>query len=123
MRRIVAILTLVGLLCLMVPGQRRGFDFTGVWTLERTGSGASAAYRLELQMSGQTLSGKLQLPYGEFPLENGHVEGDDVFFNVVVKRDEYSLKTTYRGHRFDQEIQFTVEAGERTLQMIGRRVS
>jgi hypothetical protein len=55
-------------------------------------------------------------------VENGHAEGDDVFFNVTVKREEYVLKTTYRGHRFDQEIQFTVEAGERVMQWIARRL-
>jgi len=42
-------------------------------------------------------------------------------FTVVIERDEYKLKTTYRGHQFAEEIQFTIEAGERTLLAIGRR--
>jgi len=52
---------------------------------------------------------------------NGSVEGQDLFFNVVIERDEYKLKTTYRGHQFAEEIQFTIEAGERTLQAIARK--
>ena len=61
------------------------------------------------------------MPYGEFPVENASMEGPDIFFNVVVKRDGYVLKTSYRGHFFNDEIQFRVEAGERNLLLIARR--
>lgn len=117
------LLALLLLVATVASGQRRGFDFSGAWKLESSSSGAKNESRLELIMEGETVTGKLKLPYGEFPIENGHAEGDDVFFNVTVKRDEYVLKTTYRGHRFAEEIQFTVEAGERVMQLIARRLS
>ena len=97
---------------------RGGADLTGVWKLE---GADSKAMTLEFKQEGQKLSGKLKTPYGEFPLQNGSVEGQDLFFNVVIERDEYKLKTTYRGHQFAEEIQFTIEAGERTLLAIGRK--
>jgi hypothetical protein len=100
----------------------RKVDFTGVWKLEMQRADVKAENLLDLKMNGQTLTGKLKTPAGEFPIENGSVDGDDLFFNVVVERDEYKLKTTYRGHLFSEEIQFTVEAGERMLQVIARRV-
>ena len=123
MRVAVAFLILLSVACLPSAGQRRGYDFSGVWKLEIPGADARSATHLHLSMEGNALTGELNTPYGKFPLENGHAEGDDVFFNVVVERDEYRLKTTYRGHRFGEEIQFSVEAGERTLQVIARRDS
>jgi len=101
----------------------RDTDFTGVWKLETQGGDAKAETLLDVKMKGHTLTGTLKTPHGEFPVENGYAEGQDLFFNVVIQRDEYKLRTTYRGHLFDQEIQFTVEAGERTLQVIAHRNS
>jgi len=103
--------------------QRFGVDFTGVWKVEMVGSDAKTETLLDVKMKGQTLTGTLKTPHGEFPIENGSVDGMDLFFNVVVKRDDYSLKTTYRGHLFSEEIQFSVEAGERMLQVIARRAT
>ena len=99
----------------------RDTDFTGVWKLEIPGADAKSETLLDVKMKGHDLTGKLKTPNGEFPIENGHAEGQDLFFNVVIQRDEYKLKTTYRGHLFSEEIQFTVEAGERTLQVIARK--
>jgi len=105
-----------------VAAQFRGAtDFTGVWKLE--GADSKTPIMVEFKQEGQKLSGKLKTPYGEFPLQNGSVEGQDLFFNVVIEREEYKLKTTYRGHQFAEEIQFTIEAGERTLLAIGRRAT
>lgn len=99
----------------------RDTDFTGVWKLEIPGADAKSETLLDVRMKGHDLTGKLKTPNGEFAIENGHAEGQDLFFNVVIQRDEYKLKTTYRGHLFSEEIQFTVEAGERTLQVIARK--
>lgn len=94
-------------------------DFTGVWKLES--ADMKGEMLLDVKMEDEILTGKLKTPFGEFPIQDGYVTGLDLFFNVMIRRDEYELKTTYRGHLFDQEIQFSVEAGERLLQMIGRK--
>ena len=119
MRQAMICFLLAALALGQAAAQGRGsVDFTGVWKLE---GADTPGIVLEFKQEGQKLSGKLKTPHGEFPLQNGSVEGQDLFFNVVIERDEYKLKTTYRGHQFDQEIQFTIEAGERTLLAIGRR--
>jgi len=107
----------------LLSAQFRAFDFTGVWKLEMQNADPKAESFLDLKMKGQALTGKLKTPHGEFPIMNGSVDGQDLFFNVVIKRDEYELKTTYRGHLFSEEIQFTIEAGERMLQVIARRAT
>ena len=118
-RSVVASLLVLWVSLGQAAAQGRGsVNFTGVWKLEGADTKAMV---LEFNQEGQKLTGKLKTPNGEFPLLNGSVEGQDLFFNVVIERDEYKLKTTYRGHQFAEEIQFTIEAGERTLLAIGRR--
>lgn len=119
--RIVSVFLLLFAIAAIPAFSQRHYDFSGAWKLEMPGASANQEPKLDLTMEERTLTGTLRMPYGEFPIENGHAQGDDLFFNVVIERDEYKLKTTYRGHRFGEEIQFTVEAGERTLQVIARR--
>ena len=117
--RLTAFCAAIGMLVLgHAAAQFRAPDFTGLWKLEGPDFKAIV---LECKQEGQKLTGKLRTPQGEFPLMNGSVEGQDLFFNVVIERDEYRLKTTYRGHQFAEEIQFTIEAGERTLLAIARK--
>jgi hypothetical protein len=123
MRFAIACIALLSIALGSATAQRGMVDFTGVWKIEMAGADAKAETLLDVKMKGQTLTGTLKTPHGEFPIENGSVDGQDLFFNVVIRRDDYSLKTTYRGHLFSEEIQFSVEAGERMLQVIGRRAT
>src|SRR2546422_11446515 len=80
--------------------QRGSGNLSGAWNAETdTGSGKTES-KLLLKMDGDKLTGTLKTSYGDFPLQDGSVEGVDVFFNVVIRRDSYELKTTYRGHVF-----------------------
>ncbi len=110
------------LLTLAVAQAQRGApNLTGTWNAETESSGGKTESKLLLKMEGDKLTGTLKTSFGDFPLQDGNVEGADVFFNVVIRRDAYELKTTYRGHVFGDEIQFRVEAGERTLLTIAKR--
>jgi hypothetical protein len=122
MRYLIGCAVLLTLGCLLLLGQRGAVDFSGVWKLEmQQADDSKGDTLLDLKMEGSKLTGMLKSPQGEFPIENGSVQGQDLFFNVVIQREEYKLKTTYRGHLFSEEIQFNVEAGERLLLAIARR--
>jgi|GEM_PF-1424912 hypothetical protein len=103
--------------------QRPAPQLTGTWNAETTTGGGKTLSTLFLKMEGGKLTGTLKTSFGDFPLQDGSVEGADVFFNVVIRRDAYELKTTYRGHVFGDEIQFRVESGERTLLTIAKRAA
>ena len=68
--------------------QFRAPDFTGVWKLESSES--KTPIIVEFKQEGQKLSGKLKTPYGEFPLQNGSVEGQDLF----VQNETVYMRTT-----------------------------
>jgi hypothetical protein len=78
---------------------------------------------LIVQVKDNTATGTLKNQFGEFKLENGSVDGDDLFFNIFIDRDGDHFKMTYRGHSFGDEIQFKIEAGERMLDLIVKKAS
>jgi len=103
--------------------QRPAPQLTGTWNTETDTGGGKTVSKLLLKMDGDKLTGTLKTSFGDFPIQDGSVEAADVFFNVVIRRDAYELKTTYRGHVFGDEIQFRVEAGERTLLTIAKKAA
>jgi hypothetical protein len=97
-------------------------DVTGTYKGEIQTSSGKAANTVVLTAKGSVLTGTVSNQMGTFPIENGSVEGDDLFFSIRVKDDGDDLKITYRGHSFGAEIQFRVEAGERTLLLAAKKV-
>lgn len=98
-------------------------DFTGTYKGDLTGTGSRTENTIVFKMKGTDLSGTLKNPTGVYPIENGSVDGQDVFFNVTIKVDGDDFRLTYRGHLFADEIQFRVEAGERVLDLVAKKVT
>lgn len=95
-------------------------DISGTYTGKGEGNGEST---LIVQVKGSTATGTLKNQFGQFKLENGSVDGQDLFFNIFIDRDGDHFKMTYRGHSFGDEIQFKIEAGERMLDLIVKKAS
>ena len=98
-------------------------DLSGTYKAEVQTSSGKAENTLVIQMKGTALTGTLTNQLGKFPIQNGSVDGEDVFFNVTVKDDGDDFKMTYRGHAFGGEITFRVEAGERVIDMVAKKVT
>ena len=110
------ILTLIAFSALLA--QRT--NLSGTYHGNGQGNGDST---LVLTVKANTATGTLKNQFGEFKLENGSVDGEDIFFNIFIDRDGDHFKMTYRGHSFGDEIQFKIEAGERMLDLIVRKTS
>ena len=93
-------------------------DLSGTYQGNGQGNGAST---LVLTVKGDSATGTLKNQFGQFKLENGSVDGQDIFFNIFIDRDGDHFKMTYRGHSFGDEIQFKIEAGERMLDLIVKK--
>ena len=93
-------------------------DLSGTYTGNGQGNGEST---LVLAVKGTTATGTLKNQFGQLKIENGSVDGQDLFFNVFIDRDGDHFKMTYRGHSFGDEIQFKIEAGERMLDLIVKK--
>src|SRR5437867_724791 len=98
--------------------------YNGVWKAQLTTPHGKFQNVLTLKTEGDKLIGTMKNEMGEFPLENGSVEGLDVFFTVLFKHDGNEIKMTFRGHMFtNEEIQFKIESGDDALDMIAQKVS
>ncbi len=98
-------------------------DFSGTWKADVQTSSGKVVNTLVLKSSGTSVTGTISNQMGKFPIRNGSVDGEDIFFNVMVKDDGDDFKMTYRGHVFGGEITFKVEAGERVIEMIAKKVT
>jgi len=97
-------------------------DYSGTYKATVQTSSGKADNTLVIQTKGTALTGSLSNQMGKFSLQNGSVEGEDIFFNVFVKEDGDDFKMTYRGHVFGDEITFKIEAGERVIEMVAKKV-
>ena len=96
-------------------------DFSGTYRAEVLTTSGKAKNTIVIKVSGKELTGTITNQMGTFPLKNGSVDGDDLFFNVLVKDEGDDFKMTYRGHVFGGEITFKIEAGERLIEMVAKK--
>lgn len=96
-------------------------DYSGTYRAEVLTTSGKAKNTLVLKSTGKDLTGTITNQMGTFPLQNGAVDGEDIFFNVVVKDEGDDFKMTYRGHVFGNEITFKIEAGERIIEMVATK--
>jgi hypothetical protein len=96
-------------------------DHSGTYRAEVQTSSGKAENVLVLKANGTTLTGTLTNQMGKFAIQNGNVDGEDLFFNVVVKDEGEDFKMTYRGHVFGDEITFKIQAGERVIEMVATK--
>jgi hypothetical protein len=115
MRRMLALL-------LISAGCAVAADYSGTYKAEVETSSGKVENTLVIRTEGKSLTGTITNQLGKFPLQNGDVEGTDVFFNVVVKSDGDDVKMTYRGHVFGDEITFKIEVGERIIEMVAKKI-
>lgn len=98
-------------------------DHSGTYIGDLSVSGNKVENKLVLKITGNTLTGTLTNQFGELPLQQGAADGQDFFFYVIVKDEGEDFKMIYRGHIFEDEIQFRVEAGERQIDLVVKKVS
>lgn len=98
-------------------------DHSGVYKGDFDTTSGKVENVLVMKADGKSLTGTLKNQFGELKLQGGAVEGDDFFFYVIVKEEDDDFRMVYRGHIFQDEIQFRVEAGERQLQLVVKKTT
>ncbi len=98
-------------------------DYSGTYKGDVQSSSGRVENTLVLKMDGNKLTGTLTNQFGVLPLQNGYVDGQDLFFVVIVKEEGDPFRMVYRGHVFTDEIQFKIEAGERQIDLVAKKVN
>jgi hypothetical protein len=102
---------------------QRGGDHSGVYKGEMATSSGKVENTLVIKDVKGKVTGTLTNQYGVLPLIDGAMDLDDLFFVVVVNDEGHEFRMVYRGRIFDNEFQFRIEAGERRLDLIAKKVS
>jgi len=102
---------------------QRGGDHSGVYKGEMITSSGKVENTLVIKDVKGKVTGTLTNQYGVLPLIDGAMDLDDLFFVVVVNDEGHEFRFVYRGRIFDNEFQFRIEAGERRLDLIAKKVS
>src|ERR1019366_1059846 len=114
---------ILALFCVLPAFAQRGGDHSGTYVGEvATSSGKVTNTRVIKDVKGK-VTGTLTNQYGTLPLIDGAMDLDDLFFVVVVDDDGHPFRMVYRGRIFDNEFQFRIEAGERRIDLIAKKIS
>jgi hypothetical protein len=100
-------------------------DVSGKWKAEfKTPDGQTFESTFDFKVSGGTLTGTVASQMGESAISEGKVNGDEIAFAVVRKRDDGEFKMNYKGKVSGDEIKLTISIAEmdRTFEMTATRV-
>jgi hypothetical protein len=86
-------------------------DVTGKWTADFTTQAGAQKYTYEFHASGATLTGKAVSQYGDVEIKDGKIDGDNISFAEVLKKDSTEIMLTYTGVVAGDEIKFTRMVG------------
>ena len=98
-------------------------DYSGTYKGDVASSSGKVENKLVLKTTGSEITGTLTNQFGVLPLTEGHLDGQDLFFVVIVKDEGDPFRMVYRGHIFGDEIQFKIEAGERQIDLVAKKTS
>jgi len=96
-------------------------DLSGTWTGQLVAPSGKSPATLVFKNTGTKLTGTVKTSTGESAIEEGSVEGTEVFFTTSVKRGGRDATWIYRGRLFGEEIQFRIEVGDEQFDLIVKK--
>lgn len=98
-------------------------DVNGTWKGSYPGrDGQTRESTITLKAEAEKLTGSVSGRGGDAAIKEGTVKGNDLSFSVVRSFGGNDVTVKYTGKLSGEEIQFKVEAGERSYEMVAKRV-
>src|SRR5690242_7824589 len=86
-------------------------DLSGKWKGEmKTGNGDPMEINMNLQVSGDKVTGTVANTYGEEQITEGSVKGDAISFVILAGGGQFKL--TYKGKLEGDDLKFNVTIGD-----------
>jgi opacity protein-like surface antigen len=118
-------LALSAVLIALLASAALAADVSGKWKAEfKTPDGQMFVTNFDFEVSGGTLTGTVSSQMGESKISEGTVNGDEISFVVVRKREDNEFKMNYKGKVSGDEMKLTITMAQmdRTFEMTATRV-
>lgn len=97
-------------------------DVSGKWTTQVPGrDGSPREQTITLKAEGEKLTGSVSGRQNDTPIQEGKISGDDLSFLVVRNFGGNEVRQKYKGKVVGNEIKFTIEMGERSVEATAKR--
>jgi len=84
-------------------------DVTGKWKGTFEGPNGAIEQSFAFKVEGDKLSGSVTSQFGEAPISEGKIEGDNVSFVVVRKFQDNEFKISYKGKLAGEDLKLEVD--------------
>jgi hypothetical protein len=113
----------IALLCLAATAFAA--DVTGDWKATADGPNGSMTRTFKLKAEGTKLTGETVSSFaGKSEIMDGKIDGDNISFTINVKFQDNEMKVNYKGKVVSaNEIKFTAEVGDQTIEWNAKRGS
>jgi hypothetical protein len=104
------ILLIGAVLALVLAASALAADVTGKWTAQVPGRQGTSEVTFNFKADGASLTGTMTSQFGESPISEGKINGDEISFAIVrTGPDGSERKILYKGKVTGDEIKFTRE--------------
>jgi len=108
------LLAFAGMLC--------AADISGKWTASFETQIGVQNYTYDFKVDGEKLTGTAKSQFGEGPIIEGSVKGDEITFVENLDFDGQQVRITYTGKIAGDEIKFTRKVGDfATEELVAKR--
>ena len=120
MIRTKTLLATILVLCLAVP--TFAADIAGRWTASFETQIGVQNYTYTFKVDGEKLTGTAKSQFGEGPIVEGSIKGDDVSFVENLKFQDTELRIEYKGKISGDEMKLTRKVGDvATEELVAKR--
>lgn len=98
-------------------------DVTGNWKATAEGPNGSMERTFALKAEGEKLTGETVSSFaGKSTITEGKIKGDDMSFTITINLQGNEMKVNYKGKVIGKdEIKFTAEVGDNTIEWVAKR--
>lgn len=99
-------------------------DVTGTWKGTAETPNGTMERTFVLKADGNKLTGETTSSmFGKSTIEDGKVDGDNLFFTITIKFQDNEMKVNYKGKVTGAEIKFDVETPNGNIEYKAKKVS
>ncbi|MCL5742313.1 MAG: hypothetical protein M1541_00090 [Acidobacteria bacterium] len=109
-------------LLMLMAGAASAADVNGKWKASFETPNGTRETVFDFKADGNKLTGTAASGNGQTEISEGQINGDEISFVVTREIGGNEMKLHYKGTVGAQEIKMTVQLGERSFEMVAKKI-